>query len=178
MRHVLEANARARSFLRLDKRRRDVFRWPDIKAAAKFAVTYAVKEINQEPNPEPNKEADPSLHGQAQHQNEAKDDTENWKHRTHRNTERARPIGIGPPQNDDAKANKNEGEECSNIREVGQRTDIDHSGDATDKHTRPDSRNVRCPKSRVNAGKILWEQTITRHRHENAGLAKLKDKEN
>src|SRR5258707_383806 len=56
--------------------------------------------------------------------------------------------------------------------------DIDHSGDATDKHTRPDSRNVRCPKSRVNAGKILWEQTITRHRHENAGLAKLKDKEN
>src|ERR1700756_4395109 len=47
MRHVLlEANARARSFLRLDKRRWDVFRWPDIKAAAKFAVTYAVKEIN------------------------------------------------------------------------------------------------------------------------------------
>src|SRR6266576_6814770 len=89
MRHALEADARTRSFLRLDKRRRDVFRWPDIKAAAKFAVTYAVKEINQEPNPEPNKEADPSLHGQAQHQNEAKEDTKNWKHRTHRNTERA-----------------------------------------------------------------------------------------
>src|SRR5438270_493129 len=91
---------------------------------------------------------------------------------------RQRPIIIGTRQNEDAKAHKNEGEECYNIREVGQRTDIDHSGDATDKHTRPDSRNVRCPKSRVNAGKILWEQTITRHRHENAGLAKLKDKEN
>src|SRR5712664_516950 len=41
MRHALEAHARTRSFLRLDERRRDVFRWPDIKAAAKFAVTYA-----------------------------------------------------------------------------------------------------------------------------------------
>src|SRR5207244_13511937 len=115
---------------------------------------------------------------QANHKNEERDETEKRKHRTHRNTERARPISIGPPQNDDAKANKNEGEECSNIREVGQRTDIDHSGDATNKHTRPDSRNVRCPKSRVNAGKILWEQTITRHRHENAGRAEMKDKEN
>jgi len=54
--------------------------------------------------------------------------------------------------------------------EVGQRTDIDHGGDATDKHTRPDSGNVRCPKSRMNAGKILGA-TVTRHRHENAGLA-------
>src|SRR6476661_3754868 len=65
MRHVLEANARARSFLRLDKRRRDVFRWPDIKAAAKFAVTYAVKEINQQADSKPNNETDPSLQGQA-----------------------------------------------------------------------------------------------------------------
>src|SRR5438309_2089510 len=118
MRHVLEANARARSFLRLDKRRRDVFRWSDIKAAAKFAVTCAVKEINQQADSKPNKETDPSLQGQAQHQNEAKDDTENWKHRTHRNTERARPISVGAPQNDDAEANKNEGEECADIREI------------------------------------------------------------
>src|SRR5207237_6295275 len=104
MRHALEANARARSFLRLDKRRRDVFRWPDIKAAAKFAVTYTVKEINQQADSKPNKETDPRLQRQAQHQNEAKDDTENWKHRTHRNTERARSISVGAPQDDDAEA--------------------------------------------------------------------------
>ena len=65
MRHALEAHARTRSFLRLDERRRDVFRWPDIKAAAKFAVTYAVKEINQQANSKPNKETDPRLQGQA-----------------------------------------------------------------------------------------------------------------
>src|SRR6266403_766991 len=167
MRHALGANARARSFLCLDERRRDVFRWPDIKAAAKFAVTYAVKEINQEPNPEPNKEADPSLNGQAQHQNEAKHDTENWKHRTHRNTERARPISVGPPQNDDAEANKNEGEECADIREISQRTDIDYSGDAADKNTGPNRGDVWSPESRMNASKVLREQTITRHRHKN-----------
>src|SRR5438309_9562885 len=126
MRHALGANARARSFLRLDKRRRDVFRWPDIKAAAKFAVTYAVKEINQEPTPEPNKEADPSLHGQAQHQTEANDDTENWKDRTHRNTDRGRSISIGPPPNDGSKSNNNKGDACANIREVGNRSDNDH----------------------------------------------------
>src|SRR5204863_9503377 len=119
---------------------------------------------NQEPNHEPNKEADPSLQGQAQHQNEAKDDTENRKHRTHRNAEWARPISVGAPQHDDAEANQNECEECSDIREISQRTDIDYGGDATDKHTRPDSGNVRCSKARMNAGKILGEQTITRHR--------------
>src|SRR2546423_7820053 len=63
MRHALEA--RTRSFLRLDERRRNVFRWPDIKAAAKFTVTHAVKEINQQADSKPNKETDPRLQRQA-----------------------------------------------------------------------------------------------------------------
>src|SRR5207248_4498614 len=137
----------------------------------------AGKEINQKSNSEPNKETDPWRQREAQHQDEAKDDAEKWKHRTHRNTEWARPIRVGAPQDDDAEANKDESEERSNIREVSQRTDIDYGGNATDKHTRPDGCNVRCPKSRMNAGKVLREQTITRHRHKNAGLAQLEDKQ-
>src|SRR6266853_1442032 len=106
----------------------------------------------------------------------SRDDPKNWKYRTHRNAEWARPICVGAPQDDDAEANKNEGEECSNIREVSQRTDIDYCGDATHKHTRPDSGDVWGPKPRMNAGKVAREQAITRHRHKNARLAKLKDK--
>src|SRR5207248_5646226 len=129
-----------------------------VDARAQFAVTHAVKEINQHTNSEPNKEADPRLQRQAQHQHEAKHDPENWKHRTHRNAERAWPIRVGAPQDDDAEANKNEGEECSDIREISQRTDIDYGGDTADKNTGPNRRYVRRPKSRMNAGKVLREQ--------------------
>jgi len=163
--------------LSFDQRWRLVFRYSRIDATTQFTVTCAVKEINQESNSEPNEETDPCLQREAQHQDEAKDDAEKWKHRTHRNSEWARPIRVGATQDDDAEANKDESEESSDICEVSQRTDIDYGGNATDKHTRPDGCNVRCSKSRMNAGKVLREQTITRHRHENAGLAQLEDKQ-
>src|SRR5438477_1547770 len=162
--------------LSFDQRWRLVFRYSRIDATTQFTVTCAVKEINQKSNSEPNKETDPCLQREAQHQDEAKDDAEKWKHRTHRNTEWARPIRVGAPEDDDAEANKDESEERSNIREVSQRTDIDYGGNATDKHTRPNGGDMRGPKSRMNAGKVLREQTITRHRHKNARLAELKDK--
>src|SRR5260370_21961905 len=98
-----------------------VFRYSRVDASAQFAVTYAVKEINQQTNSKPNKEADPRLHRHAEHQDEAKQDTENWRHSTHRNTKRAWPIGVRAPQDDDAEANKNEGDECADISEVSQR---------------------------------------------------------
>src|SRR5205085_5802829 len=83
--------------LSFDQGRRLIFRYSGVDASAQFAVTYAIKEINEQPNSEPNEEADPGLQRQAEHQDEAKEDTENWKHRTHRNTERAWPIGVSAP---------------------------------------------------------------------------------
>ena len=162
--------------LSFDQGRRLVFRYSGVDARAQFAVTHAVKEINQHTNSEPNKEADPRLQRQAQHQHEAKHDPQNWKNRTHRNAERAWPIRVGAPQDDDAEANENEGEERSDICKVSQRTDIDYGGDAADKNARPNGGDVWGPKSRMNAGKVLREQAITRHRHKNARLAQLEDK--
>src|SRR5438045_1345548 len=96
-----------------------------------------------------------------QHQHEAKHDPQNWKNRTLRNAERAWPIRVGAPQDDDAEANENEGEERSDICKVSQRTDIDYGGDAADKNARPNGGDVWGPKSRMNAGKVLREQAIT-----------------
>src|SRR5207245_395667 len=81
---------------------------------------------------------------------EATQDPENWKHWAHGNAEWARPIRVGAPQNDDTEANENEGEECSDIREISQRTNIDYGSDAADKNTRPNGGDVRGPKSRMN----------------------------
>src|SRR6266446_5835763 len=166
--------SRSRSaILRLNQRRWLVFSDSGVDTAAQLAVSDPVKEINRETDREPGKETDPGLERQTQHQEKAKDHAENWKQRHQRNTKRSRPACFGSSQDNDTDANKNKGEERSDIGQVGERTDINYGGNTADENAGPDRCNVRRPKLRMNFCKILRKQTIARHRHENARLAKL-----
>ena len=50
--------------LRLDQRRRNIFRRPDVETAAEFAVAQAVEEINAQPDGKPSNKAPPRLQGE------------------------------------------------------------------------------------------------------------------
>ena len=129
------------------------------------------------PSAEPDEEPEPSLDRQAEHESAAKKHAEERKHWNERHPKRSRPVRILFAQHDDAGTNQSEGEEGPNIREVGQRTDVGQHRDTADEDARPDGGDVRGAKARVDPGKILRQQSVARHRHEDARLAELKDEQ-
>ena len=74
-------------------------------------------------------------------------------------------------------ADQTEGEEGPDIRQVGERTDIGQHRHAADDDAGPDGGDVRRAKTRMDPGKILREQSIARHGHENARLAELENEQ-
>ena len=152
-----------------------IFGIPDVDAAAQFAVANAVEEINAQTDREPDNKADPCFQRQAQHQARSK--------RTRRELETTEPTeretaGDGSRRSRrrmiTPMTNENKGKERSDVRQVGERTDIETACDAADDNAGPDRRDVRCAKSRMNPREILRQQTVARHGHENARLPKLK----
>src|SRR6266487_6286514 len=143
------------SILRLDERRRNVFGWADVDAAAQFAVSYAVEEINAKADREPYKEAYPCFDWQTQHQHEAKNYAENREQRDQGHTEWARTVGVFAPQNNHTEANEDKGEKRSDVREISKRSDVGKHGDATNEDARPNRRDIRRAEPRVNFRKIL-----------------------
>ena len=101
--------------LGLDRRWKNVFGRADVDAAAQFAVSDAVEEIDHHPNREPHKEPNPSQDWQAQHQCETKKYAEYRKDRNEGDAEWARARRFRSPQNDDADADQNKSEECSDV---------------------------------------------------------------
>ncbi len=84
-------------------------------------------------------------------------------------------ASVFATQNNHTKTNKNEGKQRSNVRQVGQRTDVSKHCDTADGNAGPDRRDVRCAESAVNPRKILWQQTVARHGHKNARLPELEN---
>ena len=140
-------------------------------------MPHAVKEINQEPDSEPDHKTNPGHHRQAQHQSQAHEYAEDWKNRNERDTKWTRSFGIDAAQHVHTEANQNKREERADVGEICELANVCNHRHAGDYNSGPNSRDVRCPEARMNFGKILWQQTVARHRHENPRLPKLKDEQ-
>src|SRR5207237_9410806 len=74
-------------------------------------------------------------------------------------------------------ADEYECKQGSNIGEISKRSDIGKHRDATNEDACPNRRDVRCAEPRVNFRKILPQQTVACHCHEDAGLTELENKQ-
>src|ERR1700737_3701663 len=166
------------SLLCLNDRRRNIFGYPGIAAAAQFAVADAVAEINQHPDCEPDEEAAPGFQRQTQHERGAKKYAENRKQRYERHAERTRAASVRAAENNYAEANEYEGKEGADIGEISKRSDVSQHGNTPHRDACPNRGDIRRTETVVNSRKILRQQAVPRHGHENARLAELKDKQN
>ena len=150
---------------------------PASTATAQFAVAHTVEEINCQSDPEPDKESDPSHHWQAQHQRDAKDYTKDWENRNKRDTKWAWTLRRDPAKHVHTKTNQDKCKKGPNISQICQIADVRDHCDAANDNTRPNSSDMRRAESRMNPREILRQQTVTRHGHEDARLAELKNQD-
>jgi len=82
-------------------------------------VATAVEEVDGKSDAEPNDESHPGLHRQTEHEREAHDHPKNGEERHQWDSKGSEPIGIGPPEDNNSQTNEDEGEQRSDICEVG-----------------------------------------------------------
>src|SRR5689334_5532302 len=84
------------------------------------AVTAPVPEVDGEPEEEPDDQPPPVLRRKREHEEEARDDPGDRDERDEGRPEGALGVRIGPPHDEDRRADDDEGEERADVRQLGQ----------------------------------------------------------
>jgi len=134
-----------------------IFGWTSIDAVAQFAVAHAIEKIDEQAESEPYEKPAPGNHRQTAHQDNAKNDTDNWKPRYPRDAEWTVPLRRGPSQHDDADAHQYESEQGSDVGQICEFPDVRDHSHATDENAGPDRRDVRSPEPWMNSSEVLGE---------------------
>ena len=104
--------------------------WPSLALGVeslvrrKLAAMPAVKEVDQQPDRQPDKEAHPGEYGQPQHQQKAEEHAEQRDDRAARAAESAAAIWFLIAQDNHARRDQYEREECADVGEVRKGADI------------------------------------------------------
>src|SRR5690349_4193767 len=101
-------------------------------AAREFAVMAAVEPINREADEEPSEEAQPGQDRQAGHQQRTEEDTRDWRDQSAGSFESAAAVWIFAAKDDDADRDEYEGEEGTDVREVGEGANVEDAGGNAD----------------------------------------------
>src|SRR5215471_21025867 len=101
--------------------------WVGVSLAELTAMT-AVHEVHNQADYEPEEEAQPGQNRQSRHKEHAENNAEYWRCKSSRRAEAAMPLRLLVTENDHAQRNEHEGEQRADVRQVGERTDVQDTG--------------------------------------------------
>src|SRR5271170_2766199 len=137
---------------------------------AELTSSAAVEEVDAKPNGQPDKEAQPCHDRQPGHQQYAEEDAEHRKHWPTGTAEATMSMRIFVAQNQHARRYQHKGEECTDIRQIGECSDIEQSSRQSNDKSRDPRRDSRSPILRMYFREDRREQAVARHGKPYSGL--------
>src|SRR5438105_5424366 len=144
--------------------------------ACQLRMRSAVGEVDHEADRHPDDESLPRGAGKTGHHIAADENSENRHDRHKWGAKRSRQIGRAVAQRNHAPTHDDEGKQGSDRHQLPQQTNREESSHDRGNDAREDSRHVGCVEFRMNLAEYRWQQTVTRHRVEDAWLAHKHDK--